>query len=58
MQMDNFFTNRPEVYSAGVCKSLIKTKHLAVIATGLRSMPPLPKSKRTCVKLFDCVNII
>ena len=51
--LDKFFTNRPGVYSAGVCKSLIKTKHLAVIITGLRSMPPLPKSKRTCVKLFD-----
>jgi len=50
--LDKFYTNRPDVYSAEVCKSLIRTKHLAVVVKGLHSAP-FSKLKRTCVKLYD-----
>jgi len=50
--LDKVFTNRPDLYSAAVGKSLIKTKHHSVLVSATFStQTPLPR--RTRVKVYD-----
>ena len=51
--LDRVYTNRPDIYSAHVLKSLIKTKHMAVIIIGTDPFPVSPDPKRQKIAFYD-----
>jgi len=44
--LDHVYTNRPDMYSAHVLKSLIETKHMAVIVAGTDSRSVVTQNER------------
>jgi len=51
--LDKVYTNRPDVFSAKVHKSLIKTKHMAVVAAPDFYLDHLTQYSRIAVNVFD-----
>ena len=51
--LDCVYTNRPDMYSARVLKSLIKTKHVAVIVAGADPFLVCPDTKREKIAFYD-----
>jgi len=54
--LDKVFTNRPDLFCSTVHRSLLKTKHMAVVVTvdvNSCSRPFKPPQTRPVVKLFD-----
>jgi hypothetical protein len=52
--LDKVFVNIPDLFNVSVVKSLIKTKHSALlISTNPDNMQPCPEKKRTKVLLYD-----
>jgi hypothetical protein len=51
--LDKIFISNPNLYAATVCKSVLKTKHLAVLAIPCMSAKELGRTVKKVVTLYD-----